>query len=119
MSLEGIQTEGNLKKRATQEYTANFLGRFRHEFPPERQAQLLQGDEWLDVAAVAAMTLENMRIKFLLPKFREGRQKRKKPSRSEKRTEYLVNNVHALIGLAFLMGMKVGEKSGNDAQADE
>ena len=115
-----MQTEENLKKRATQEYTTNFLGRFRHDYPPERQAQLLQGDEWLDVAAVAAMTLENIRVKFLLPKFREeGRRKRKKPSTSEKRTEYLVNNVHALMGLAFLMGMQVGKEGANGASTTD
>jgi hypothetical protein len=82
-------SEDELTKRATQEYTTNFLGRFIHEYPPLKQAELLQGDEWLDVSAVAAMTLSNFRAKIML---------------SRRRREYVETNVHALIGLAFIKG---------------
>ena len=93
-------SEDELKRRATREYTTNFLERFRYEYPDEKQAELLQGDDWLDVAAVLAMTLTNFRTAILL---------------SRRRRAIVETNVRALVGLAFMMGMKVGR----DGQADQ
>lgn len=89
------QTDAELKRRATKVYTTNFLGKFIREYPPEKQAELLQGDDWLDVAAMLAMTLTNFRTEILL---------------SRRRRAIVETNVQALVGMAFILGRQAGAK---------